>query len=528
MVCPVPSARTASDMQNHNGEVAMTRTRLAAVLTAVTALSLGAGSALLPSAHADPPEGDLLVHYDFSQDGQVSDVSGNGNDGTIHGSGAQVAGGVLTLPGGGAESDAGYVQFPQGLFDGQDTLTISTWLRNETGRGNYSALYCGSDQGPFPEQYWLLNPSDPSGRFKSVLTNSLNADAPWGTEYGISPSDTSHGIPGPVTDGDWAMYTTVITPTSLTGYYNGSRIGAVDLDRAVSDFGTDLVGYIGRSTYADEFYQGAVDEVIVSTAAYDPADVSELYYGSDRVSTQQRREALNTDADAIQIPETTINDLDLPSQGEHHSQITWASSAPDVIATDGTLTRPAEGSEDASVTLTGTFTLAGESLTREYTVTVPAIDAQRDLERAADRFDLGISVAWADLTLPTTVGDVELDWTSSAPELIDTDGTLTRPEEETEVTLSATFTRNGHSTQRTYTVSALAQPAGTVAAYVRSGDTPETDVLHLATATTGQEYTALNANKGVLYPQFGTGTSRFAHPTLFRHPDGTFGLVATN
>src|SRR5699024_5809392 len=28
--------------------------------------------------------------------------------------------------------------------------------------------------------------------------------------------------------------------------------------------------------------------------------------------------------------------------------------------------------------------------------------------------------------------------------------------------------------------------------------------------------------------QFGTGTSRFAHPTLFRHPDGTFGLVATN
>src|SRR5699024_4792840 len=87
-----------------------------------------------------------------------------------------------------------------------------------------------------------------------------------------------------------AMYTTVITPTSLTGYYNGSRIGAVDLDRAVSDFGTDLVGYIGRSTYADEFYQGAVDEVIVSTAAYDPADVSELYYGSDRVSTQQRRE----------------------------------------------------------------------------------------------------------------------------------------------------------------------------------------------------------------------------------------------
>src|SRR5699024_12062868 len=112
-------------------------------------------------------------------------------------------------------------------------ISISTWLRNETGSGNYSALFFGSDQGPFPEQYWLLNPSDPSGRFKSVLTNSLNADAPWGTEYGISPSDASHGIPGPVTDGDWARDTTVTPPTSLTGYNNGPGSGRVDPDRAV-------------------------------------------------------------------------------------------------------------------------------------------------------------------------------------------------------------------------------------------------------------------------------------------------------
>ncbi|HEY6740401.1 MAG TPA: family 43 glycosylhydrolase, partial [Actinopolymorphaceae bacterium] len=35
-------------------------------------------------------------------------------------------------------------------------------------------------------------------------------------------------------------------------------------------------------------------------------------------------------------------------------------------------------------------------------------------------------------------------------------------------------------------------------------------------------------NKGVLYPTFGTGTSQFANPTLFRKPDGTFGLVAAD
>src|SRR5699024_2900132 len=79
----------------------------------------------------------------------------------------------------------------------------------------------------------------------------------------------------------------------------------------------------------------------------------------------------------------------------------------------------------------------------------------------------------------------------------------------------------------TYTVSALAQPAGTVAAYVRSGDTAETGVLHLATATTGQEYSVHNANDDALHPQFVPGTARFAHPTQFRQPDDTFGLRGT-
>src|SRR5699024_10631501 len=201
------------------------------------------------------------------------------------------------------------------------TLTISTWLRNEPGSSNYAALFFGSAEGPFPAQYWLLNPANPAGRFKSVLTNSLNPDAPWGTEYGISPTDASHGLSGPVTDGDWAMYTTVITPTSLTGYYNGSRIGAVELDRTVSDFGTGLVGYIGRSTYPDKFYQGAVDDVFVSTAAYSPAQISQLYYGNERVGAQERLDALTSDADALSFPDVVIDDLDLPAQGDHHSQI---------------------------------------------------------------------------------------------------------------------------------------------------------------------------------------------------------------
>ncbi|HTH05085.1 MAG TPA: Ig-like domain-containing protein, partial [Ilumatobacteraceae bacterium] len=147
--------------------------------------------------------GDLRLHYDFSQvDGtRVPDSSPYGNDGVLRGSGATVSGDALTLPGGASSSGAAYVQLPTGLFDGRDTLTISTWLKNDTAAGNYSAMFFGTTQN-LPSQYWLLNPRNPQGRFKSVITNGLNTGAPWGTEYGISPTTAANGIAGPLTSSD--------------------------------------------------------------------------------------------------------------------------------------------------------------------------------------------------------------------------------------------------------------------------------------------------------------------------------------
>ncbi len=71
----------------------------------------------------------------------IKDVSGKGNDGTIKGNGAVAGNGTLTLPGGSAGSSAAYVELPTGMFDGQDTLTISLWMKNQTGKGNYAGMF---------------------------------------------------------------------------------------------------------------------------------------------------------------------------------------------------------------------------------------------------------------------------------------------------------------------------------------------------------------------------------------------------
>jgi GH43 family beta-xylosidase len=325
------------------------------------------------------------------------------------------------------------------------------------------------------------------------------------------------------------MFTTVITPTSISGYYNGAFVGTVATTRTVSQFGTGLVGYIGRSTYADPYFKGGVDDVLVSTSAYSAGQVAELYHLSDRTTTDQTSAALTADADAVSLPGEAIADIALPATGAPNlSRITWASSQPGVIAADGKVTRPAEGQADASVTLTGTFTLAGQSTTRGYAVTVPALSPQGDLERTANAFDLGIQVAASDIVLNTESQGAAIAWASSAPAVVSSTGAVTRGVADAPVTLTATFNRAGHSTQRTYNVTVKAQDAGQVVAYVRTGNTAKTEVLHFAAAANGDPLVALNNNKGVLYPTYGTGTSQFANPTLFRKPDGTYGLVATD
>ncbi|HPN83112.1 MAG TPA: hypothetical protein PLM00_06940, partial [Spirochaetota bacterium] len=53
--------------------------------------------------------------------------------------------------------------------------------------------------------------------------------------------------------------------------------------------------------------------------------------------------------------------------------ISWATTDTGVIATDGTVTRPAIGQPDASVTLTATITSGGESDTKTFELTVKAL-----------------------------------------------------------------------------------------------------------------------------------------------------------
>ncbi|WP_102194506.1 immunoglobulin-like domain-containing protein [Microbacterium aurantiacum] len=361
------------------------RVRRAAALTAAAATVIAIGVTTSPSATfaADGPT--PLIHYTFdaAASGIVADASGNGNDGVIRQSGASVADGRLSLPGG-TRGTAGYLEIPTAQLTGKQQLTVSTWLSGRSGPGNTAAAFIGApvaSGASYSSGYWLLNPANPSGYVKSVVTGTVNAGAPWGTEVG--PGSTNAATSGIRTPSTMSLYTTVIDGASkqLTVYVNGTQIAQQALNRDVSSFGSQLVSYLGRSTYNDPGWAGDVDDFAVYGEALSAAAVQQVFAD----------QALERAVAAVTVPATADASFTVPTSASG-AAISWASDDAAVTITggDAVVVRPAAGSADAVVTLTATFTAGGASTTRTYTVTVPAqltdaAKAQADI----DAVDLG-------------------------------------------------------------------------------------------------------------------------------------------
>lgn len=89
-----------------------------------------------------------------------------------------------------------------------------------------------------------------------------------------------------------------------------------------------------------------------------------------------------TDYDALSIrTDKVTSDIELPSVGSKaNSTITWTSSNEAVITADGKVTRPESGEADAKVTLTAEIVNGTASLTKEFSVTVSALNEMTGLE----------------------------------------------------------------------------------------------------------------------------------------------------
>lgn len=485
-------------------------------------------------AESETVEVPYLAYYPLEKD--AKDASDNGNDAEVKGSGSTYADGGLSLPGGANGSDAAYVELPKGMFDGKDTVSISVWLKNQTGSGDYSAMFFGTEKNAknYPTSYWLLNPSNGSGLMKSVMTGAKAAETPWSTEYGISPTNSAQGIAGPKTSADWALYTTVLesdgTKTVLTGYYNDVKIGSKEVPSTVSAFGENLVAYIGKSSYPDKFYQGGVKDVKIFDGVLSYKQVKTEFYTETLAAA---KESLSLgDLDEVKA------DLTLPAALENNIAVSWETSDAKVVTKDGKVTRPEDGEDPAKATLTATLSLGGMTATKEFKITVVPWNITADLAEAKEALNM-CTVTSENLVLPETgkYGS-KITWKSSDTSVMKDDGTIAaRPEAgkgNAKVKLTATITLEGKSVEKEFSIEVMEEFYAYVMSYIR-GNNDRTGSLHLAYSTDGKNFTALNSNSGILFATIPTGNGiknlstgiRFTSPYIFRKADGTFGFTAT-
>lgn len=169
--------------------------------------------------------------------------------------------------------------------------------------------------------------------------------------------------------------------------------------------------------------------------------------------------AVDESADAV------LHDVSLPSAGTHGTRISWESSDEAYVSSDGSVIRPAYSSGDAVVQLTATVVRGTASDTKTFTVTVSKLP-QTDTEAvAADKAALEIGFAGLDSADNVTQdvilagsGDngTTVTWTSSAPETISADGTVTQPDytgdSDVPVTLTAAISKGDVSDTKSFSL----------------------------------------------------------------------------
>lgn len=513
----------------------MKKKSLAFVLAASLCVGSVSPAAAAPETNekgAKAEESVMLAHYPLQ--GDVQDVSGNGNHAAIHGNVSWTDG--LVLPGGTRTdaSNASYVTLPEGMFDGEDEVTISVWINSNTDAGNYSALFFGTEtqNNHLPLNYWLFNPTNPSGMFKSVFTNSDNSGSPWSTEVGVTSASTVEY------KGVWTHYTTVLTEDSVTGYINGNKIGSAQKTKTTSDFGENLQAYIGRSNYTqDNTYGGSFQDLRIYDQAMTEEEVEEVYLDTSSVNDNVKAKVLEGIAGRLNLNEILDEGyvakdgmLNLPKE-LFGASIDWSSDQKDIISDEGNVTLP---EQTTTVTLTARLTLGAHTATKAFQVPVLARDGQIDfwMEQIAIPYVL----SQGDM-LPVSLGNVEISWTGD--DAVKEDGSIVPAfTGKKQVTLTATLTEGQQSQEKQFEAYILGEDAMYVESYTRASDADYSNNLaysmHLAYSQDGNTgFHPLNDNSGLLFMRATENADQtlnrkgLKNPYLFYTKEGSFGVAAT-
>ncbi|MGQ4667904.1 immunoglobulin-like domain-containing protein [Metabacillus halosaccharovorans] len=512
---------------------------------------------------------ELILHYDMkssSKNGDqmtLNDVSGNEKafDGIFKNpeNGQLVKNdevGYVSFNGGSSTSKSGYIEIPKGedgsdLLTGLQEVTISTlvnWTNDGANRWIFG-LGAVTDDAENGNKYFFVTPRHGSG---DVAATGISK-AGWRNESLVKATSTMRA-------GEWEVATVVFSEKSdtITLFVNGKKVASGSAGgkklAEIIDPSASFSGYIGKSIFKnDPFFKGMIGDFRVYNGALTESQVTDLYTETSSKIDNINQLVINDAAESLDITEYLDSDdqvdkitsnIALPSKGKHGVDVTWSSSNTEVIANDGTVTRPGKTETDVEVELTATISYEGAEKVKKFVVTVLK-EYSDDQVVNLDALNLALTNTdnvKGNVTLPVSgIEGSTITWESSNPQIVKGSaeaadhnkmlGWVTRPEADTEVILKATITKGSAKTTKPFKLNVIKDPGKlTYDAYFFSyftGEYEGGEEISFATAKDPLKWRSLNNGQSII--QSTMGEKGLRDPFVIRSPEGDkFYMLATD
>ena len=214
----------------------------------------GTGGQTLPS---------MFAYYPFDQTAgpTITDASGNGRNGTLSGAAtfpAGVIGNGLSLPG--ASGD--YVTLPSAFIQTLTNITITVWVNVYTDQTWQRVFDFGSSQNV----YMFLTSHAGGANARFAITTAGNTMEQQLNGTAVLPT------------GAWTHVAIVLGSNGGTLYINGAVVATnTSLTLRPSDLGATTNNYLGRSQFADPYFNGEVDDLRIYASALTAAQITTIY-----------------------------------------------------------------------------------------------------------------------------------------------------------------------------------------------------------------------------------------------------------
>jgi len=229
-----------------------------------------------------PPSTAGLAGY-WKFDGNATDSSGNGRNGTVNGAPQWIpvgqTGGALAFDG-----TDDYVNFPIGpVIASMNNCTIATWVNFSNAGGAWQRIF---DFGSDPNVYMFLSPrTGTAGAMRFAITTSGNT------------AQSQLNAPATLATG-WHHVAVVIDGTSknMQLYLDGISIVNGPTQVLPKDLGSTTQNWLGRSQYTtDAYFNGALDDFRIYSRVLSKAEIA--YLGDNTPGDGQIYIPLGSDAD---------------------------------------------------------------------------------------------------------------------------------------------------------------------------------------------------------------------------------------